>query len=213
MHTNSHPKHGSSKRYLKRNHEGELVEPIPAVSWLGSLSPLLVVPCLAISAIAFAAPANILDLWPSLKSFTDFMVKHIPYMAGHSDSTKFPQVALLVNCLVVACTAWIGIVVFTQAHLNYSRLLARRRFLGRLRFQDHFVVFFGMFVMLGAMAVMVLVGGEVSWIKGAMTERRGLFFIFTAGVMPYVTGFVLGGQVLNFRLFVDTYQDKELHHE
>lgn len=133
------------------------------------------------------------------------MVAHVPYMDAHANSTIYPQMALLVNCMVVALVPYLSAVVLCQSCVNYPYLLRRQRAIGRMKFERHFVMFFGPLIAAGAIAAMVMLPGDPSWAQGTTTHRRGLFYAFSAFFMPLFGGYGFGAQLLNFRLFIDTY--------
>jgi len=182
----------------------EVPPPVAAFSLKGSLSPLLVVPALIPALTALFAPADVLDRLPWLHRFTGWMVAHVPYMDVHANSTIHPQMALLVNCLVVAAVPFLSLVTFWQAWVNYPYLLKRRIALGRAPIRQHVVVFLAPFVTVFGIVAMVMIAGDPSWAPGTTTHRRG-FYAFTAFILPYCAGFAIGGQLLNIRLFIDTY--------
>lgn len=174
--------------------------PIPAFSLLGTLSPLLLLPALVPALMVFFAPSDILDRIPTLLNFTNWMRAHVPYMDVHANSTNFPQLALLVNCTVVALVPYMALVVFCQTWINYPHLLNRRRALGRVEWKQHFI---GAPLAFGAVAARVMLLGDPSWALGTTTHRRG-FHAFLVFFMPLMSGYLVGGQVLNLRLFIDT---------
>jgi hypothetical protein len=182
--------------------------PIPAFSLRGSLSPLLIGPALIPALAVLFAPVDILDRVPLLRRFTGWMVAHVPYMDVHANSTIYPQMALLVNCMVVALVPYLAAVVLCQSCVNYPYLLRRQRAIGRSKFKQHLVVLLGPMVFTGAIAAMVILPGDPSWALGTTTHRRGYFYAFLAFFMPFVTGSVIGAQVLNVRLFIDLHLRK-----
>jgi hypothetical protein len=186
----------------------ESLPAVPAFSKLGLLSPLLLLPASIAPMVALWAPANVLDRWPWLRRFTAWMVEHVPAVEGHANSTIHPQMALLVNCLVIAAVPVLAAVVFWQAWANYPYLLKRRRQLGRLALKQHFVVALGLAIGAVLITAMVMIPGDPSWAPGATTHSRG-FYAFSAFVVPYFTGLTLGTQLLNIRLFIDTYLKRE----
>ncbi len=195
---------GWSKQSSHERDPEQPLPPVPAISLYGMLSPLLLTPALLAPAIALFAPVDVLDRWPPLRRFTDFMVRWVPFMDVHANSTIHPQMALLVNCLVVAAVPVLAAIVAWQSWVNYPYLLKRRQQQGRLELKQHFVIFLGPFVGVFAIAAMVMIAGDPSWAAGATTHRRG-FYALAAFVLPYFTGFGFGTQLLNVRLFIDTY--------
>ena len=186
----------------------EPLPPVPAFSLLGMLSPLLLVPALVPALVALFAPADVLDRLPWLRLFTSWMVAHVPYMDVHANSTIRPQMALLVNGLVVAMTPVVALVAFGQTWINYPYLLrynvARNPARGRLGLKQHFLILLSPLIFIGAIAALVMLPGDPSWAQGTTTHRRG-FYAFLAFILPWLTGFCLGAQIFNLRLFIDTY--------
>lgn len=187
----------------------EVPPPIPAFSLRGSLSPLLLVPSLIPALMVFFAPVDVLDRFPLLVYFTGWMSAHVPQMSAHANSTAFPQMALLVNCTVIALVPYLAVVVFCQTWANYPYLLQRRRAQGRAELKQHFLVFVGALLSIGVLAAMVMLPGDPSWARGATTQRRGFLYAFLVFFMPLMAGYAIGGQALNARLFIDTYLRKE----
>src|SRR5574341_141624 len=91
--------------------------PIPAFSWAGALSPLLLMPMAVPVLVALFAPDNILDVWPWAKRFTAWIQRMVPFMdmSAHAKSTVFPQVALLVHSLTVALIPVLALVWTAQS--------------------------------------------------------------------------------------------------
>lgn len=199
----------SSKRRSRTErhiHDEVIPPPIPAFSLLGSLSPFLLIPALTPAFIALFAAPNILDREPWLRYFTSWMVK-IPHMDVHANSTIYPQLALLVNCLVIGAIPIIAVVVMIQTWINYPYLLRRQMALGRLALKQHLLLIFGAPLFLGLTASMIMIAGDPSWAEGYTTRSRG-FYAFSAFMLTYITGVSIGMQVLNVRLFFGTRQSK-----
>lgn len=179
--------------------------PIPAFSWLGSLSPLVLVPAATPALVLYLAPTNVLDLVPGLRAFTNWFKDSIPYMSAHADATQIPQVALLVDCLVFAAIAVIALVFACQTTLNYRYLYRRHVATGPHPFRTY-----GLFGLIGPpffiaiLAAMVMIPGDVSWAPGA-TQSRTFFYGFLSVSMSYTAGLVLGAFPLIFRLFLDAW--------
>lgn len=182
--------------------------PIPAFSWLGSLSPLLLGPVSLLVMVALFAPDTVLDQWPLAKAFTNWMQLKLPFINRHADSTSYPQVALLVNCLTVALIPMLSLVWLTASFVNYPKLLARNRATKQLKVTTHlFIVFIGTPFILLMLYVMVGIGGDPSWAKGFTTHRRsGLAFL--NGFMLWGMSMVFGGWPLMVRLFIDLHLRK-----
>ncbi len=184
--------------------------PIPAFSWLGSLSPLLLGPVLVLVGVALFAPDNVLDQWPLARAFTNWMQTKLPFINRHADSTSYPQLALLVNCMTVALIPVLSLVWLVQSFVNYPKLLARNRAMRRLDAKTHlFIIFFGVPIFLAAIYFMVALPGDPSWAKGFTTHRRwGLALLSALG--SYLSSMAAGGFFLSVRLFVDLHLRKEV---
>lgn len=178
-------------------------EPIPAFSLAGSLSPLLLVPIAVLVLIALLAPEDVLDQVPVARSLTEWLQTRLPFIDRHAASSRYPQLALLVNCLTVSMVPLLSIVWIVQSSVNYPRLLARNRALQILDLKTHlFILFFLVPILLGALYVMVGIPGDPSWADGFTTTRRG-GLAFMSGLMLYLSALGLGGWPLAFRLFID----------
>jgi hypothetical protein len=178
--------------------------PVPAFSWRGSLSPFAVVPALVPAVALFVAPADVLDASTSLRAFTAWMGERVPNIAGHASGTSIPQVAQLVNCLIVAAAAVVALVFLVQTTLNYPYLYRRHVALGPHPLKTYAVGLVGPVVFVGALAVLVMMPGDPSWATGA-TQSRTLFYGFLAAATPYSTGLAVGASPLMLRLFIDAY--------
>lgn len=186
----------------------EIPPPIPAFSWLGSLSPLLLGPIALLVLIALFAPNNVLEQWPVAKAFTNWMQAKLPFINRHADSTTYPQVALLVNCLTVALIPLLSLVWLVASFANYPKLLARNRATKALGWQKHlFVIFFATPFILAMLYVMVGISGDPSWAKGFTTHHRG-GLAFLNGGMLWGMSMVFGGWPLMVRLFIDLHLRK-----
>jgi len=178
--------------------------PIPAFSWRGALSPALLVPA-SIPPLALAfSPSNVLQQFPALKEFTAWMASCIPNINIHANSTQISEVALLVDCLVVALVPVLALVVLIQSLYNYNYLLRRHIATGPHPMRIYFLPILGVPFFVGAIAAMVMLPGDPSWARGYTTDRT-FFYGFLAGFMPFITGFVLGTPILVMRLFINAY--------
>lgn len=184
--------------------------PIPAFSWLGSLSPLLIGPIFIVALVALFAPDNVLDQWSSAKAFTSWMLRKLPFMNRHADSTVYPQVALFVHCLTVALIPVLSLVWLVASFVNYPKLLARNRATKQLDVQRHLVgIFFGIPLFFVFIYVMVALPGDPSWAKGFTTHRRGGLASLNC-IMLYLASLVLGAFPISIRLFFDLHLKKEV---
>ena len=180
--------------------------PIPAFAWRGSLSPFLLVPASLPPLALAAAPANVLNHMFLLRAFTEWMKEHIPYMTVHADSTQIPQVALLVNCLVVAAVPVVACVALLQSAYNYPYLLLA---LLHLTTGPHPMRFYFL-LLLGALLFSRChcchdhaSGGSI--LGDGLHNKENLVLRGMVFFMPLVAGHVLGAQVLALRLFVNAY--------
>jgi len=186
----------------------EIPPPIPAFSWMGSLSPLLLAPMLLLVLIALFAPANVLDQWPVAKAFTDWMQVKLPFINRHADSTSYPQLALLVNCLTVALFPVLSLVWLVQSFVNYPKLLARNRATKRLDVKTHlFIIVISLPFTAVMLYVMVGVAGDPSWAKGFTTHNRVGLAMLGAGML-WGMSMLLGGWPLLIRTFIDLHMRK-----
>jgi hypothetical protein len=182
--------------------------PIPAFSWLGSLSPLLLGPIALLVVIALFAPDNVLDQSSLAKAFTHWMQLKLPFINRHADSTNYPQAALLANCLTVALIPVLSLVWLVASFVNYPKLLARNRVTKQLDVKTHlFIIIFGIPIFLAATYFMVALPGDPSWAKGFTTHRRGGLAFFSA-VGLYITSAAVGAFPVSIRLFIDLHLRK-----
>ena len=189
----------------------EVPPPIPAFSAKGILSPLLVVPSLLPALLALYAPIDVLDRAKWLRTFVEWILNQAPKLDAHANSTIYPQLALLVNCVSIALVPPLSLVVLWQSLSNYPYSLHRRLALGRLDLKQHFLVLLSPAIFLGAIAAMVMIPGDPSWAKGITTQHRG-FYALLAALLPYLAALSLGSQLVNIRLFIDTHSIQVRNH-
>jgi hypothetical protein len=183
--------------------------PIPAFSLLGGLSPLLLGPVVLVVAMALFAPVDVLDSSPAANAFTHWMSAKLPFMTRQAESTIYPQVALLVNCLMVALMPALGLVWMVQTQINYPKLLARNRATRRLDAKTHLIhIFITTPFVLFMLYVMVGIAGDPSWANGFTTHHRG-GLAFLSGSMLWLMSMALGSWPFLVRLFVDLHIRKE----
>lgn len=185
----------------------EVPPPVPAFSLRGSLSPLLLVPMAVPVLIAMFAPDNALDLWSWARRFTTWIQRMVPFMqmGGHANSTTYPQAALLAHSFTLTVIPIMSLVWLWQSIVNYPYLLARRRAMGPAGIKLHLAILLvGPPLFLGAIYFFMILPGDPSFAKGVTTHSRSGFAFLTAA-LTYGTSAVLGGQLLNLRLFFDTY--------
>ncbi|MDM0015016.1 hypothetical protein QTH87_21400 [Variovorax sp. J22P168] len=179
--------------------------PIRPFSWLGSLSPLVLLPAAVPVAALFFAPKNVLDQSTFLHAFTNWFKGSIPHVSAHADATPIPQVALLVNCLVLAAAAFIAAVFVCQSAFNYRYLYRRHVATGPHPLRMYWLIgVVGPPFMIAMLAVFVMIPGDVSWASGC-TQERTLCYGFISFVVPFSAGVVLGGFPLIVRLFLDAW--------
>jgi hypothetical protein len=187
-----------------------LPPPISAFSMRGSLSPLLLIPIAAPVIAALFAPDNVLDLWPWIKRFTAWIQRIVPFMhmGGHADSTTYPQAAVLTHSLTLMVIPFTSLVWLWQSIVNYPYLLARRKAMGPAPIKLHLMILLvGLPFFLGVVYLFMVLPGDPSFANGMTTKSRGGFAFLTFAV-NYCTSMVLGGQLLNVRLFSDTHLRK-----
>jgi hypothetical protein len=81
--------------------------------------------------------------------------------------------------------------------------------MGRLQVKHHVMLMLvGPPFVLGLMYLFIALPGDPSFAKGITTHSRKGFAFLTL-VLDYGTGFVLGIQLLNIRLFIDIHTKKE----
>jgi hypothetical protein len=156
---------------------------------------------------ALFAPDGVLDIWPWMRRFTEWVQRLVPFvrMSGHADSTTYPQVALLTHSMTLMVIPIASLVWLWQSVVNYSYLLKRRRAIGRLPISQHFLLLtVGPALSLIALYFFVILPGDPSFAKGATTNNRGGFAFLTAA-LTYGASVTFGTQLLNLRLFLDTY--------
>lgn len=178
--------------------------PIPPFSLMGALSPLILVPAVLPAAALYLAPANVLDAVPVFRIFVDWMGRKIRYILVHAEATQIPQVAALVNCLVVAAAVLIALVFATQAMLNYRYLYRRHVATGPHPFRAYWLGFFGAPFALVLLATAVMIPGDVSWAPGASQSRTLTYGLLSIGLV-YFVGLCVGGLPLMVRLFLDAF--------
>jgi hypothetical protein len=161
----------------------DIPPPVPAFSWMGSLSPLFLVPIACVVLIALLAPNNVLDQWPLAKVFTNWMLKNLPFMNRHADSTNYPQVALLVNCLTVFFIPTLGVIWLIQSVVNYKYLLKRNKATKAVTASKHlFIVLFGPPCFFTVIYFLVGLAGDPSWAKDFTTSNRWGIALLNSGL-------------------------------
>ena len=150
----------------------------------------------------FLSPTDVLDRSSLLQTFTNGLAARIPGITAHADATSIPQVARLVDSLTVAVVPLIAAAFLAYSTMNYRALLRRHLAFGPHPLRSYFLALLLGPLMLGAVAVAVMLPGDVSWARGA-TQDRTLFYAFVAFGLPWGAGFGLGGMPLMLRLFLD----------
>ena len=185
----------------------EIPPPIPAFSMTGGLSPLLLIPMAIPVMVALFAPRDVLDAWPWARQFTHWVQHIVPFvrMSGHADSTTYPQVALLVHSMTLTVIPLASLVWLWQTIVNYPQLLKRNLALGGLKITMHLgMLFVAPVIFIGGIWIFISLPGDPSFAKNWTTNNRVGFSVLTF-LSVYLTSLVIGGQVLNLRLFWDTY--------
>jgi hypothetical protein len=135
------------------------------------------------------------------------MQKLLPFanLAGHAESTGFAQAALLTHCLTLVAMIVASIVWLWQSTVNYQRLLRRRQALGALKVTQHLVLLLvGPPLFLVLLYFFVVLPGDPMFARG-FTLRNRTGFAFLSFFASYTTALVLGVQILNLRLLIDTH--------
>lgn len=178
--------------------------PIPAFSLKSALSPLILFAAALPAAALFLAPSDALDAVPVFRAFADWMGRRIPHVLAHAEATQIPQVAALVDCLVVAAAVFIALVFVTQTMLNYRYLYRRHVVTGPHPFRSYWVCLFGAPLVVVFLASAVMIPGDVSWAPGA-TQSRTLTYGLVSVTVAYVSGLGIGVFPLAVRLFLDAF--------
>lgn len=178
---------------------------IPAFSWVGMFSPLILAPISLPALAALAAPNNVLDIFPSGRLFIDWMQSMAPFsLNAHADSTDYPQVALLTHSLSLAVIA-ITTVIWTALSLwTYPHNLARRKALGKLPVKQHLSIMAGAPLVLCCVYAMAGIAGDPSFGHGLTIHSRVGLSLTTLS-LDYVAAMILGVQLTGIRLFIDTH--------
>ncbi|MGJ7498618.1 hypothetical protein ACSFA8_26675 [Variovorax sp. RT4R15] len=177
--------------------------PLRPFGWLGIMSPLILAAAALPLLALHLAPNSILDDVPLLRRFVLWMAKIIPRLTVHADATRIPQVAALVDSLMVAASMMIAAVFCVQSQFNYRYLLRRRIATGPHPLSAYAVLLLvGPPLLLSVFAAHLMLPGDPSWAAGA-TQSRTIFYGFLAVVITYSTGVTVGVFPLAARLFLD----------
>lgn len=176
--------------------------PLPFWSWLSPYGPMVVVPAFVPVFALYAAPSNVLDVSSVSAALVAFVASLVPSLDVHATSTTLPQVALLVDALMIASALWIACVVLVQTSVNYRYLLRRHLATGPHPVKSYLLVMLGLPLGIGVMAIQVMLPGDPSWAAGA-TAGRTLFYGFLAFASSIIAGWGVGVFVLGVRMFLD----------
>lgn len=182
----------------------DIPPPVPALSLLSGCGPLTLAPASIPPLVLWFAPENVLEVSSSALAFATWMATQVPRLAVHASSTKIPQIATLVDSLIVAMAVLIAFVVFIQTTINYRYLLRRHIATGPHPMKTYLVLALAAPLGIFLLAVHVMIGGDPSWARGA-TMGRTLFYSFLAFFMPLIAGAGIGSILLTFRIFLDGY--------
>ncbi|WP_157359977.1 hypothetical protein [Caldimonas brevitalea] len=194
-------------KYIQNHRDRSTVaRSIPAMSWRGACSPLLLIPLSMPFLSALFAPADVLDAVPVARALTEWVQQLLPFvnMGQHADSTTYPQPARLTHSLSLLAFFVMTLVFTVLNHINYHTLLAKRLAFGPLTLRQHLVILLGAFVFLASIYAFVTLPGDPSFARGATSDNRVGFAILTVCLI-YPGALCCGAQLLNIRLFFDTH--------
>lgn len=160
------------KNETDHSSSAQMPPPIPAFSWMGSLSPLHLIPIGALILLALCAPLDVLDRSALAKALTTWMVSKWPIFSVHANSTQHQQVALLVNCFTAILIPPLSLVWFLQATYNFQTLLLRSRLQMMTLGNRLFLIVFAAPLTLLALYWAIGLPGDPSWANGFTTRRR-----------------------------------------
>ncbi len=158
------------------------------------------------SAIALLAPADVIDSSHFAWAFVHTMSQLYGFMTfEHAASSQIPQVTHLTHCLTLLVIPVCSIGWIIQQAINYEYLLKRRLLLGRAKISQHaLLLFVGLPLFLGAAYVAMNTPGDPSFADGLTTRSRIGLAIMTF-LLNYTVSLIVGFQVMNIRLFIDTH--------
>jgi len=190
----------------------EMPSAIPPFSLMGGLSPIHLMPIAVLILLTLFAPSNVLEHSPIANNYTVWMVKKWPTLGVHAASTKFSQVALLSNCLMVSLIPILTLVWWIQIAHNFPILVARSRKMSMPLGHRIFLILFS--APATALLIWILVGlpGDPSFAKGLTTDRR-LGIALLNGFMAWGGSGVFATCPLQVWLLIDVFAGKSLPSE
>ena len=178
---------------------------IPAFSWRGSLSPLLIVPASVPILSALFAPEDVLSRWQHAKRLTEVVQSLLPFAdaTGHARSTDFFEVAAFSDSLAILSTIFMAIVWTFQTMLNYPILLYKHLQRSKPTLKKRLLFLVSSPIMLAAWWALITIPGDPAFAPGLTTHSRvGFAIVLFCAV--YSSSATLGAQLLMLRLFFDS---------
>ena len=172
-----------------RLNEGSSPPPIPAFSMRGVLSPLVLVPILLTVLITLFAPEDVLTRYPLAEKFTYSVrstllsISKYTDIANHANSTRYPQVALLVNSLLWIFWIWNSLIYCVQGFVNYDILVRRRIPLGPFPRKEIKAVCLGGLLLISGIAGLTILPGDPSFMRGITTHNRVGYAFLGLGIL------------------------------
>jgi hypothetical protein len=176
---------------------------IPAFTWMGACSPLLIGPMLLLVGVGIFAPVDVLDAWPFAREFTSLLSNNLIWIGNHAESTNYPQVALLIACMTVCAFVWTSCIFFLQSIINYPTLLRNQRQHRTIKWSAALLIVFCITpIVILSLFFAFAIPGDLSTAEGLTTRSRAGLLVICLGVV-YGGGLVIGGIPLVVRLLID----------
>ena len=177
--------------------------PIPAFTWMGACSPLLIGPLLLLVGVGIFAPLDVLDAYPLARQFTNLLSKHLQWIGNHAGSTNYPQVALLIACMTVCIFVWSSCVFFLQSIINYPALLKNQRQHRTIKWSGALLIIFCVApIVILSLVFAFSIPGDLSTADGFTTRNRVGLLVVCVGIL-YGGSLVVGGIPTVIRLLID----------
>lgn len=156
--------------------------------WIGYVLPISVY-----ASVVLFAPLDVLDQFPALRYWSDWVRGLLLTAAGnvdiyrHARSTTFPQVAMFTSALGVSVAWFIAIATIIQGLINYKHIASLD---AELSLKDRLVrVFLLPLFGLVCMWAFFCIRGDPSFAAGLTTQSRsGYLFISTIAVLAFGGG-------------------------